>query len=1001
MKPITNEDIKVLGRIVNISTENVVADASQVWDSKQEKDQETINKELVSKTDLAKTDKYGIVRLAENISDPDNDDVVTMRVLNAAINNLINDAPGTLDTLRELAESISSDPNFYTTVRNWINAESNRLGGRIDALEALYRSLESRVGDLEACCEQVQAYMLQYKIKCGNAAILIPVSGIDSDGGIRHGRDVVFTYTTPEYTEDGNSVVAVYTGTGNALPVTKDSNNRYVISGQDIISNITVYPQYEITNTVVQVNYRYTPGKNNVYNPISWSNTSNSSYILGQAYERVFGGSSEITFLTNQGFVLDNVTATMEGGGTITVTKNQDGSYRVYTSKVTGRITMTEYLSSTEHSITVNKTGTGNVGLSGNVPSTIYHKAPFSKYIDERSNVAVVNSITVTMGGIDITSSAVGERHTVGSVSEIPLTIDSVTDDVVITIDSTATSTPVTYGTVTVSPDHGTASPASFSADGTSHTITITPASGYTTTGMTATTTNNDLTVSVSGNIITVTGTSSNNATINVTVPTESTPEDQNVNRGNMYVTFVNAKSPDRSVRPVSTTASSFTMDVEPPYDTMTTTSERDLWEYDMTISVKDIDGNEYVTYDTTDTSDFYKITGLHTASYNQPAILSGSGVSGTIRPSTSRNTIGFESISSNKDLYITITYQDSFSNTGDTTFYTYLGKNQRNGASYNREWFSFNALGKYTNPLIPYDIKSFDDSEESSYTCVYGDPTYGEASRSINIGNISSISGLTGSTDSEKLTDLQTKISYLFVKKAGISNGSDVYYDDYRHLETSENGCPFAVSNVSLDSNSNVILTITCAAADPTAGVATETFESVTFRTSDASDVVTWNMTTTDQHLKGSYHVSQLLVLCGDSVIYSERLCREIYGFINCYPNTSSGPVATNGVWHGVGYYFLQPMNAFTAKSGYNTLPDLSIAINNHGTSTDAGINLTYNDDGTITDPTMIGGSYVDISMTASPVNNTYPSLTSTYNNFRRVNGIELIINGVPPTFS
>ena len=295
-----------------------------------------------------------------------------------------------------------------------------------------------------------------------------------------------------------------------------------------------MYPQYEITNTVVQVNYRYTPGKNNVYNPISWSNTSNSSYILGQAYERVFGGSSEITFLTNQGFVLDNVTATMEGGGTITVTKNQDGSYRVYTSKVTGRITMTEYLSSTEHSITVNKTGTGNVGLSGNVPSTIYHKAPFSKYIDERSNVAVVNSITVTMGGIDITSSAVGERRTVGSVSEIPLTIDSVTDDVVITIDSTATSTPVTYGTVTVSPDHGTASPASFSADGTSHTITITPASGYTTTGMTATTTNNDLTVSVSGNTITVTGTSSNNATINVTVPAESTPS------GNTAVITVN-----------------------------------------------------------------------------------------------------------------------------------------------------------------------------------------------------------------------------------------------------------------------------------------------------------------------------------------------------------------------------------------------------------------------------------------------------------------------------
>lgn len=97
--------------------------------------------------------------------------------------------------------------------------------------------------------------------------------------------------------------------------------------------------------------------------------------------------------------------------------------------------------------------------------------------------------------------------------------------------ESTPTPTP-TYGTVKVSPDHGTASPASFSADGTSHTITITPASGYTTTGMTATSTNNDVSVSVSGNTITVTGTSSNNATINVTVPAESTPEDFMPNTG-------------------------------------------------------------------------------------------------------------------------------------------------------------------------------------------------------------------------------------------------------------------------------------------------------------------------------------------------------------------------------------------------------------------------------------------------------------------------------------
>ena len=91
------------------------------------------------------------------------------------------------------------------------------------------------------------------------------------------------------------------------------------------------------------------------------------------------------------------------------------------------------------------------------------------------------------------------------------------------------------YGTVTISPNHGTASPSTFSADGTSHTITITPASGYTTTGMTPTSNNNDISATASGNTIIVTGTSSNNATITVTLPAEGgTPS------GNTAVITVN-----------------------------------------------------------------------------------------------------------------------------------------------------------------------------------------------------------------------------------------------------------------------------------------------------------------------------------------------------------------------------------------------------------------------------------------------------------------------------
>ena len=123
-----------------------------------------------------------------------------------------------------------------------------------------------------------------------------------------------------------------------------------------------------------------------------------------------------------------------------------------------------------------------------------------------------------------------GNLHMVG-----PNNINDDTDYTVTIETEPVPAAQPSYGTVTISPNHGTASPSTFSADGTSHTITITPASGYTTTGMTPTSNNNDISATASGNTIIVTGTSSNNATITVTLPAEGgTPS------GNTAVITVN-----------------------------------------------------------------------------------------------------------------------------------------------------------------------------------------------------------------------------------------------------------------------------------------------------------------------------------------------------------------------------------------------------------------------------------------------------------------------------
>ena len=49
--------------------------------------------------------------------------------LAAAINNLVDAAPGTLDTLNELAAALGDDPNFSTTILNALSAKLDKAGG--------------------------------------------------------------------------------------------------------------------------------------------------------------------------------------------------------------------------------------------------------------------------------------------------------------------------------------------------------------------------------------------------------------------------------------------------------------------------------------------------------------------------------------------------------------------------------------------------------------------------------------------------------------------------------------------------------------------------------------------------------------------------------------------------------------------------------------------------------------------------------------------------------
>ena len=175
MRPITNEDIKILGRLVNISTEGVVADASQVYDSTQRKNQEVINSEMKNKTKNATTTTYGIVRLASGKNDADNTDVPTIKILRDAIQDAIDgileDPNHTLqdqlNSIRELANAINNDASFYTTIQNWLAQKADKSA--FDILKGRVDDLAERVAYLEECCEQVHQYMDEFSITWSGA----------------------------------------------------------------------------------------------------------------------------------------------------------------------------------------------------------------------------------------------------------------------------------------------------------------------------------------------------------------------------------------------------------------------------------------------------------------------------------------------------------------------------------------------------------------------------------------------------------------------------------------------------------------------------------------------------------------------------------------------------------------------------------------------------------------------------------------------------------------
>lgn len=76
-------------------------------------------------TVLAKVDASGAMFTTTAAAGTNTTQVATTEFVKTAIDNLVDSAPGTLDTLNEIAAALNDDPNFYTTITTLTSALEN------------------------------------------------------------------------------------------------------------------------------------------------------------------------------------------------------------------------------------------------------------------------------------------------------------------------------------------------------------------------------------------------------------------------------------------------------------------------------------------------------------------------------------------------------------------------------------------------------------------------------------------------------------------------------------------------------------------------------------------------------------------------------------------------------------------------------------------------------------------------------------------------------------
>ena len=309
-------------------------------------------------------------------------------------------------------------------------------------------------------------------------------SQLTNDSGYLTSENLPDEYILPKATLSSLGGVIV----GDGLSV----NSNGVISSNhidDIINNLKL--SYDSSTGIVNLTYNNNiissitiDVSKNTYSIVNNLNNAITNNISGSIEE---GSSYSATITANTGYTISSITVAMNG---VDITSSAVSGNNINISNVTGNIIITVNTSVTTYTITNNLTNC----TTNNNNNIISYNSSYSSVISVNSGYEI-SSITVTMGGNDITSDVVSGNN---------ISIPNVTGNIVITVNTTMIV--VTMYNITRNLSNCTIDNSlSTIESGSNYIATITVNSGYTNLSITVAMGDIDITSSVvRGNIINI-----------------------------------------------------------------------------------------------------------------------------------------------------------------------------------------------------------------------------------------------------------------------------------------------------------------------------------------------------------------------------------------------------------------------------------------------------------------------------------------------------------------